>query len=192
MKKLLSYAAAVAITLFSLGSHAYVVEFVGDNPFQAAPNTGGTGTFTCDTSGAIPDCTVEKDFTSLGVIPIVINGNGPGVVHISETVINNTGVTWTDFHIDYVSIDAVAFVLFSNFTNADWATLTTGPNFLTLEGSTIASGDGFELGFDVTVVTDGFALFALAQRPSVAPAPGTLALLGFALAGLGAFRRKLA
>ena len=55
MKKLLSYAAAVAITLFSLGAHAYEVVFVGNNPFPAAPNTGGTGTFNC-VPGVIPDC----------------------------------------------------------------------------------------------------------------------------------------
>src|SRR5262245_8445986 len=92
----------------------YVIEYAGDNPWGVGPdpifpNTGGTATHT--------DTSVEKWFTSLGDIPIIIHWessqstgvivNGapldePGPVeflHITETVHNNSGQDWTDFHL---------------------------------------------------------------------------------------------
>src|SRR5262245_34567859 len=125
MKKPLSLLlAAVAASLFSVGSYAYEVTFVGANPF-GIPSTGGTGTLDCPPAAA-PVCNVSKEFTSLGVIPIVINHTGtpgPGVLHIAETVINDSGVTWRDFHFFLFRIDADPnmTVEFTNLTNADWA-----------------------------------------------------------------------
>src|SRR4030095_13207934 len=71
---------------------------VGDNPFF--PPSGGTG----DVASFDPNAqtaVLEKDFTQIGDIPIIIDrgpSQGVDTFHIDERVKNDTGVDWTDFH----------------------------------------------------------------------------------------------
>jgi hypothetical protein len=165
------------------------VTHVGDNPFPCCANTGGTGNIAGQDADS---ATLEKDFTSLGDIPFIVNG-GPSVgvqtFHIDERVRNNTGVDWSDFHFLVQSIDAnpdlkVEFLNVSNPTG-EWTTIdATLPGVLTLLGL-VEDGDIFSLSFDlqITTSTDAFFLFGVHEFPTV-PEPGTLMLVGSGLAGL--------
>jgi PEP-CTERM motif len=166
---------------------------VGDNPFF--PPTGGTGNV-ADFDPVEQNAVIEKDFTQLGDIPIIIDraaSQGVDVIHIDERVKNNTGVDWTDFHIIFEPIDAnqaltVSFLDVGNPTG-EWTNVVTGPNFLSLFGS-VPDGGTFSLSFDLQMTDQvgAFALFALHEFPTV-PEPTTLGLLGMGLAAIAARRR---
>ncbi len=160
---------------------AYTVEYVGNNPWANAgfPSTGGTGGFNGQT--------IEKTFTSLGDIPIIVNGgpsNGVDTLHIDERVRNNTGVPWTDFHLVVQPIDANPnlVVTFANVNNptGEWTSTQSNPNILSLFGN-VPNGGIFSLSFDLVISSDvgAFNLFGIHQYPTI-PEPSTLALLGCA------------
>jgi hypothetical protein len=140
--------------------------------------------------------TVEKTFTSIADLPIIVNGGpstGTDILHIDERVRNNTGVDWTDFHFMMTPIDANPnlSVSFLNVTNptGDWTSITPAPDMLTLVGH-VPAGGIFSLSFDLAISSDkdAYNLFAIHEVPSV-PEPSTLALLGCSLVGLLRVRR---
>jgi hypothetical protein len=167
---------------------------VGDNPFF--PPSGGTG----DVASFDPNAqtaVLEKDFTQIGDIPIIIDrgpSQGVDTFHIDERVKNDTGVDWTDFHFVFQSIDAnqalnVSFLNVANPTG-EWTSSFPEPNQLTLFGL-VPAGGIFSLSFDLQMndQKDAFALFAIHEFPSV-PEPTTLALTGLGLAAICAGRRR--
>lgn len=199
MKRAFMLAAAFGVSLFAFGASASTITYVGANPFGIP--TAGTGTFNCAATN--PSCTVTKDFTSIGVIPIVIDADpsapNPGeTLTISETVTNSTGIDWTDFHFQLLFIDnnGNLTISFSNILNptGEWTTITPSLNALDLFGL-VPAGDSFSLTFDLffssAPETGAFNLFAVLEYPTIAtPEPATAILFALGLLGLGISRRK--
>jgi hypothetical protein len=197
-----AFGALVATDAGAVVSNNYVITYVGDNPWSTsvAPSPGGTGTFSCITGS----CTVAKDFTAIGSIPMVIDvvPNTPqdallgfDTLSISETITNNTGIDWTDFELGFIGIDNGPVTLdFQNLTFDSFTQSSAASNALSLTGGGVSDGSSFNLAFDLQIATDpgAYDLFAISETPSVPtiPEPGTIALLGIGLAGLGWGRRR--
>jgi hypothetical protein len=97
-------------TAASPASALIEVTYVGDNPWfdNGFPTTGGTGQVEGQDGQS---ATITKDFTSVGLIPIIVDAGpspqgGVESIRINERITNNTGVDWTDFHYLFGSIDA--------------------------------------------------------------------------------------
>jgi hypothetical protein len=175
---------------------AVAVDHVGVNPFPSFPSTGGTGQVV---TSSPTDAVLEKTFTSLGDVPIIINAGpspagGMESFHINERVRNNSGTAWTDFHLDVGGIDAnpALLVEFQNVLNStgEFTSNVVVPNALSLFGN-VPNGGDFSLSFDIKITDPqgAFALFGIHERPSV-PEPSSLALAGIGLAALLPLAKK--
>lgn len=158
-----------------------------ESPGGSGSATGGGGTWT-----------VEKDFTALDVIrlgvdSVQIPAGQTVTIQVDEGVFNDTGIDWTDFHLEVEPIDAPQDLLvqFNNVTfSGPGFTTMTMDNALWIFGS-VPTGDTLEFQYemDVSSVNGGFALYAVAEHPTI-PEPSTLLLLALCgVAGVG-FRRR--
>jgi hypothetical protein len=186
----------VALVCASVAHADIEVTHVGTNPFPGFPNTGGTGTIAGQQPGS---ATLEKTFTSLGDIPVIIDGgplpaNGMDTIRITERIRNNTGRAWTDFHLGVGLIDASPNlqVDFLNVTNptGEFTSFMAMPRALWFFGN-VPNGAIPSISFDVKVTgaTGAFYLFGIHETPSI-PEPTTLALAGCCLLGLSAFAHR--
>ena len=124
-----------------------------------------------------------------------------------EFASNETGVPWTDYHVDITggTFDIVMGALF----NVVGGEIVGGPMMMASEdvvvmtdmawfffdepilSSSISSGgDGVLFAFEASIIKNSIGSnLTITQHPSI-PEPGTLALFGFGLAGLGFARRR--
>jgi hypothetical protein len=137
---------------------------------------------------------VNGDFTT--------DESGDPIVWIVESVENNTGFTWTDYHID-IGMDQ-PFSIIGVVAPLNWTYSVSGPSYpLPLPGNDyhgdgwvgtvnydIGTGSSIPVGssgnFGIVVSFSGDVAFCTAQVPT--PEPATIALL--ALGGLALLRRQ--
>ena len=157
----------------------------------SALDTSG-GTFN---SGLITDHNIDLDKTFTSINPIsltftVAHTDGGGNPYsVAESILNNTGVAWTDFHYSINEPDrgqGVVFTQFNTGSTLDGFTLddpnASGPRNLNFTGN-LAAGDSTNAAFSISPFDPGAgntATFVLTQVPTI-PEPGTYAML---LAGL--------
>jgi len=159
-------------------------------------NDGGGGTFDVINLGTDPNVLdLSKAFTSLDPISLTFtvghtDGGSGGPYAITETITNNTGQTWLDYHISITEpTTGGQGVVFTNFNNSALTGFTldsapsSGPRDLNFTGELAHSGVTTAT-FSLSPFDPGAgntATFTLTQVPTI-PEPETYAML---LAGLG-------
>jgi hypothetical protein len=181
---------------------------VGPNPFAGFPSPGGTGTGGFTNNGF--DLTIEKNFTAFGEIPVILFTNrdtdGTDTYSVTERIVNNSGLDWTDFHLNVELIDPRTGVMV-DFLNPVLNSPSTGISFQQMPGmlwlfGLIPTGSAISISFDLQVTsqpgaTDLFGIHEFPTRDGIVPEMGSLATwAGLALVGIGAgptlFRRRQA
>src|SRR4051794_2872630 len=140
---------------------------------------GGLGSFGVLNNSIVPkQLNLTKTFDSIGPIDVVftvVHAQGAGGPYsVTETITNNTGVTWTDFHLNISS-----GMVFNNFQSASLTGFTldsppsSGPHDLNFTGS-LASGATATAKFNLNLPDPGMGnstTLTLMQGPSVSSIP---------------------
>ena len=151
----------------------------------------------------------QMTFESVAPIDAVVSLTGTGAATIqfstfpipADTVFNQTGVDWTDYHFELGTGSGTSFVPstssdglgFSGTPTSDvFKTLSQLQDSLSWSGAVVPTGGpGVNFAFSVDM-PDGLNQFTVRELPSTAvPEAGTLLLVGSGLAGLAgrAWRR---
>ncbi|MFT4563411.1 MAG: hypothetical protein ACI9BW_003165 [Gammaproteobacteria bacterium] len=178
------------ILLLALSFLAFTTQagVIMDTPFSAAGGNSGS----CEVvTSAVNDPSCSKNFFDF--TPLVHGGtlNDNSTLSFTESILNATTFDWSNYTV-------TATIEHASNSN-DNATVSVGAITFPVGGLVDASMTGtrrdisFQVLFDGTV--DG-ARLTLTQTPFRArgnpiPEPGTLALVGLALGGLGVSRRKI-
>jgi hypothetical protein len=175
------------------------------------PNAGQVGVVVDAVTADYIAIEISKDFTEgpddFGNFPAIYmnfmqvapnDQTVPKIVILDESVTNQTGTTWTDYHMDLIQFPAmhayINMIESQGFSMAPFATKTTVPWGLSAEGGAgVANNTSFfpgagngELVIDINLTNKNGVKFMLKEYPT--PEPATLALL--TLGGLVAIRRR--
>jgi len=140
---------------------------------------------------------VDKSYDQLGSMSVEIEVDEAGLYFFAESITNNTGTPWTDFHWQFAGeTDATFFLGFEinplplPFTNIAYLSSTAG----FVDEGVLANGATFNPVVLLQVDSTSGGVFTLTQFPSTAvvPEPSTFALLGIGGIALVAYgwRRK--
>ena len=155
-------------------------------------NAAGQGTITANVNSQnMFIVNVDKTYDQLGsmFIDIAVNSNGNYV--FQETITNNTGITWTDFHWELTGVTTGTFS-FGLSPTLPFPVVSTSTTSGAVHGGLLPTGLSFD-GRPVLSTSDS-GIFTLRQFPSIAssvPEPSAIAIwtvLGFL--GLRVYRRK--
>lgn len=121
---------------------------------------------------------VEKTYEKNGEMSIEVFVNSDGDYLISETIANDTGTTWTDFHWELA--EEFGDVSFVNVNDIDpFTTLTITPGFFkeaSAAGGLLADAGTFSPSLLVHVDNPIGGLFFISQFPTI-PEPATIGLM---------------
>jgi hypothetical protein len=106
------------------------------------------------------------------------------IIHISKQINNNSGFTWTDYHIQ-ISGQGSVYIPGSATSDRFSTIAENGNNIDFFSPLTVPVNDSVTLGFDIQVASGIFS-FSISQMPT--PEPATICLLG--LGALTMIRRR--
>ena len=159
------------------------------------------GEFQDCTFGGEPDATgmVEKEFIDIGSLFLDVNQIDDLTLStdVTETIVNPTAPTWTDYHLE---LSGVGDPVFNSISQQGPFGMVSGigTTVLTLFDGTLLGGGGqMQLVFSIAIGTPtAGGVFTLEQFPTIdqvgpaAPEPTTLVLLGLGLLGLRLSKRR--
>jgi hypothetical protein len=172
---------------------------------------GSLDSFSIDNVGNTID--LSKSFTSIAPLTLRVTvGHGTGSggpLTVTESITNNTGQAWTDYHLEIFEPGQNEGVVFTAFQQSTLGGFTledapaSGPRNLDFLGD-LADGSSTEAVFTLSLPDPGAGntyTFDLTQTPTIdgigpgpgpdpIPLPPAAWLLGSALVGLGALRRR--
>jgi len=129
-----------------------------------------------------------KDFGELATHSMTVVY--PGGANLQETIVNNSGTPWTDFHFA-ISGGQFTDTGFLNLPDGVTADVSPTPTTIDLlfQGGTIGIGQSFEFSMFLGGVNTGEFTAVITQEPTVAaPEPASMMLLGGGLVGLALLR----
>ena len=190
--KLLLSIAALSAVLASSTALAGAISGIVNVTFSGPGGTGSEGLAAGWPSGLTEPV---LDYTTLDYIDVAITVAGPGTYLINEApgfgaVRNHTGQAWTNFDLKVQAGSVGSFSL-------DW--LDGGSNFSSISqsatdiffsgGSVPNNSSAFQPFGHFT--TPGAGTFTVREKPSAAPEPTSLALIGLGVCGAGLVRRRV-
>ena len=149
------------------------------------------------------DIDLGKTFSSINPISLTFtvehqDGGGGNPYSFTESVLNNTGLTWTDFHYSINEPDRGQGVVFTQFNSGSTfgdftldSPPSSGPRNLNFTG-TLASGNSADAAFSISPFDPGAGnttTFVLTQVPTI-PEPGTYAMLIAGLLLMGGIAKR--
>ena len=166
-----------------------------------------------DVDGGSPNSifVTQKDYVGIGPVDLVFDVSDTGGVTeyaVVEGVQNNTGITWTGYHLELGFGNGAGFVKSGASDGLDFDDPNVNSDFFfnpspgffpdvdVTEDDVIASGGvmshlDFAGNFVFHVdVPDGIASFTIRQSPIPIPEPGTLGVLALGLIAVAALRQR--
>jgi hypothetical protein len=165
----------------SLSANAAIVGFTVD--------ANGNGNISAFISGTVLE--VTKDYRRIGPMTIYLTVDTPGSYILNERpILNNTGVTWTDFHWEITRSSGTVF--FECCTSAaPFLTVNDTPTTIDAFDGVVPDSGSFNPRIRLRVITPGIQSITIQQYPTTVPLPATGWLLGSSLGLLGWMRRKV-
>jgi hypothetical protein len=204
----------LAFAVVGSGAHAAAITVQSGGISINSTNTAAAGTL------ADP-WLIDETMTSAGTLRFAgdtasgpLGNDNPVTTHargkwIQKTILNDTGVTWTTFELELQVIlgiasgqgDGLSFADGSAVTDdffsdqfSTYTRLEVTRDYLNFSGGDVLDGESVTFSFVITDNSgnDPFYLLQTPNKREAVPEPGTLLLVGLALAGIGFARRKLA
>jgi hypothetical protein len=168
--------------------------------------TGLSGdSFNFTLNGADHTLDISKVLDSINPVTLTFtvshtDSNGGSPYAVTESVTNNTGQTWTDFHYSITEPGQGNGVVFTSFNQSTFGNFTldsepsSGPRNLNFTG-TLASGNSADATFSISPFDPGAGnttTFSVTQAPSVSaiPEPETYAMMMAGLLLMGSIVKR--
>lgn len=192
--------ASISAALMGAASAANAAAIITGIDFQLTPSGGTLNAFEVDNDNNTIDLT--KAFTSIAPLKVSITVGhtqaGGNNFDVTESISNQTGIDFSDYHITIIEPDSTNGIVFNAFQSSTLNGFTldnppdSGPRNLNFTGA-LAAGGVTDASFTLSLVDPGQGnsyTFDLVQTPTVIPLPAAVWLLGSGLLGVAGITKR--